>query len=70
MTLQEFFNTDYFNAIVFEAACYRALERGGVDNWSWYDQSYEDYCNDLGVDSIDEMVDKEIRFLRRKYTND
>lgn len=70
MTLQEFFNTDYFKGIVFEAACYCALERGGVDNWSGYGQSYEDYCNDLGVDSIDEMVDKEIRFLRRKYTND
>lgn len=27
MTLQEFFNTDYFKGIVFEAACYCALER-------------------------------------------
>ena len=70
MTLHEFFDTDDFKSLVFESVCYRALERGGVDNWSWYDQSYEDYCNDLGVDSIDEMVDKEIRFLRRKYTND
>lgn len=32
MTLQEFFNTGYFKSLVFEANCYRALERGGVDN--------------------------------------
>lgn len=70
MTLQEFFDTDYFKSLVFEVNCYRALERGGVDNWSWYGQSYEDYCNELGVDSLDEIVDKEIRALKRTYKND
>ena len=29
MTLQEFFDTDYFKSLVFEANCYRALEQGG-----------------------------------------
>lgn len=70
MTLQEFFDTDYFKSLVFEANCYRALERGGVDNWQWYGQSYEDYCNELGVDSLDEIADKEIRALKRTYKND
>lgn len=70
MTLQEFFDTDYFKALMFESVCYRALERGGVDNWSWYGQSYEDYCNNLGADSLDEIADKEIRALKRTYTND
>lgn len=70
MTLQEFFNTDYFKALVFESVCYRALDRGGVDNWNWYGQSYKDYCNNLGVDSIDEIVDQEIRALKRTYQND
>lgn len=32
MTLQEFFNTEYFKSLVFEANCYRALDQGGVDN--------------------------------------
>lgn len=70
MTLQEFFDSDYFKSLVFEANCYRALERGGVDNWTWYGQSYEDYCNNLGADSIDEIADKEIRALKRMYKND
>lgn len=70
MTLQEFFNTDYFKSLVFEANCYRALEQGGVDNWTWYGQSYEDYCNNLGADSIDEIADKEIRALKRMYKDD
>lgn len=62
MTLQEFFDTDDFKSLVFESVCYRALERGGVDNWNKYSYSYEDYCNDL--------ADKEIRALKRIYTND
>ena len=70
MTLQEFFDTDYFKSLVFEANCYRALERGGVDNWNWYGYSYEDYCNDLGADSIDEIVDQEIRTTKAVYKND
>lgn len=62
MTLQEFFDTDDFKSLVFESVCYRALARGGVDNWNKYSYSYEDYCNDL--------ADKEIRALKRIYTND
>ena len=54
MTLQEFFDTDYFKSLVFEANCYRALEQGGVDNWEWYCESYTDYCNELGANSIDD----------------
>ena len=70
MTLQEFFDTDYFKALVFEANCYRALEQGGVDNWSWYCESYTDYCNELGADSIDEVADQEIRATKAVYKND
>lgn len=70
MTLQEFLNTDYFKELMFESNCYRALEQGGVDNWSWYGESYNDYCNKFEVDSIDEVVDREIRALKRVYIND
>ena len=70
MTLQEFFDTDYFKSRVFEANCYRALDQGGVDNWNWYGQSYEDYCNDLGANSIDEITDQEIRATKAVYKND
>lgn len=70
MTLQEFFNTDYFKALVLEANCYRALERGGVDNWSWYGFSYTNYCDELGADSIDEIADQEIRTVKAVYGND
>ena len=69
MTLQEFFDTDYFKSLVFEANCYRALDRGGV-NWNWYCYVYEDYCNDLGADSIDEIADQEIRTTKAVYKND
>lgn len=70
MTLQEFFNTDYFRSLVFEANCYRALDQGGVDNWAWYGESYGDYCNELGADSIDEIADQEIRTMKAVYGND
>lgn len=70
MTLQEFFDTDYFKSFVFEANCYRALDQGGVDNWNWYGQSYEDYCNDLGANSIDEITDQEIRAIKAVYRDD
>lgn len=55
---------------MFEANCYRALDQGGVDNWNWYSQSYEDYCNDLGANSIDEIADQEIRATKAVYRND
>ena len=55
---------------MFEAHCYRALDQGGVDNWNWYGQSYEDYCNDLGANSIDEIADQEIRATKAVYKND
>ena len=70
MTLEEFFDTDYFKSLVFEANCYRALEQGGVDNWEWYCESYTDYCNELGADSIDEVADQEIRATKAVYKND
>lgn len=70
MTLQEFFNTDYFKSLVFEANCYRALDQGGVDDWSWYGFSYTDYCDELGADSIDEIADQEIRTVKAVYGND
>ena len=70
MTLQEFFDTEYFKSLVFESNCYRALEEGGVDNWSLYCKSYTDYCNNVDVDSLDEIADKEIRALKRMFAND
>lgn len=70
MTLQEFFNTEYFKSLVFEANCYRALDQGGVDNWSRYGFSYTDYCDELGADSIDEIADQEIRTMKAVYGND
>lgn len=70
MTLQEFFNTGYFKSLVFEANCYRALERGGVDNWSWYGYSYSDYCDEHDTDSIDEVADQEIRTAKAVYQDD
>lgn len=70
MTLQEFFNTEYFKSLVFEANCYRALDRGGVDNWNWYSESYGDYCDEHGADSIDEVADQEIRVTKAVYQND
>ena len=70
MTLQEFFNTEYFKSLVFAANCYRALDQGGVDNWGWYGFSYTDYCDKLGADSIDEIADQEIRTVKAVYGND
>ena len=38
----------------------RALEYGGVDNWSWYGESMSDYLNDCGEESFSDIADKEI----------
>lgn len=70
MTLQEFFDTEYFKSLVFEANCYRALDQGEVDNWIGYGESYGDYCDELGADSIDEIADQEIRTVKAVYGND
>ena len=70
MTLSEFFETDYYKSLVFEANCYRALERGGVDNWTGYCDSYKDYCDDLGTGSIDEIADQEIRATKAVSRDD
>lgn len=70
MELRDFFETDYFKALMFESVCYCALDQGGVDNWNWYEASYQDYCDEFGADSIDEIVSKKIQALKRIYTND
>lgn len=70
MELKDFFETAYYKSLVYEANCYRALDRGGVDNWNWYEMSYQDYCDELGADSIDEVADQEIRATKAVYQND
>ena len=70
MTLQEYNDSDNIKSHMRETNCYRALERGGVDNWNWYGESYTDYCNELGADSIDEIADQEIRATKAVYKND
>ena len=42
-----------------------ALQSGGVDNWSWYSDSINDYCNEYNENKqedfcISDIVDKEI----------
>lgn len=47
-----------------------ALEAGGVDNWSWYGESYSDYLNDMKNEyklsqeedfDFDDIVEHEIK---------
>lgn len=70
MTLKEFFETDYFKQLVFDANCYNALEGMGVDNWEGYCFAYEEFCRMADADSIDKIVDEEIRLVKEKYLND
>lgn len=35
-----------------------ALESGGVDNWSYYGDSFCDYLNEYGYEEFDEAVDR------------
>lgn len=35
-----------------------ALEAGGVDNWSYYGDSFCDYLNEYGYEEFDEAVDR------------
>ena len=33
--------------LLYEAYQLRALENGGVDNWSWYGESISDFCEEM-----------------------
>ena len=70
MKLKEFFESKYFRNLVFDANCYRALERGGVDNWEWAGDSIRDYCKRLGGESLDEIVSSEIEVVKVTFTDD
>lgn len=70
MTLQEFLSSSFYKSLVFDSHCYLALMQGGVDNWVGYCEAYQDYCDGFGTDSIDEIVDQEIRVTKAVYRND
>lgn len=40
---------------------YYALERGGVDNWTWYSESISDFLDENGCETIDEVVEKDLK---------
>ena len=37
----------YLKYLIESRARLEALESGGVDNWSWYGESYSDYLADI-----------------------
>ena len=39
----------------------QALECGGIDNWWWYGESMKNYCEEAKCDSIENIVDEEIK---------
>jgi hypothetical protein len=39
-----------------------ALEAGGVDNWSWYGESFENYLEDM-KDEYDMEINEDLDFL-------
>lgn len=38
-----------------------ALEAGGVDNWEWYGASIQDFCKNENVETIEELVERDIK---------
>ena len=40
---------------------YYALERGGVDNWSWYSESISDFLDENECETIEEVVEKDLK---------
>lgn len=70
MELKDFLMTDYFYNLVFEANCYRALERAGVDAWEYYGDAYEDFCEEMKGVSIDEIAGAEILKVKEAYLDD
>lgn len=40
---------------------YYALERGGVDNWTWYSESISEFLDENRCETIDEIVEKDLK---------
>lgn len=40
---------------------YYALEQGGVDNWTWHDESISDFLDENRCETIDEIVEKDLK---------
>ena len=70
MNLKDFFETEYFKSCVYEALCYQALERSGVDNWEWYGDAFYDYCVEEGAGSMEEMGERELKRQEKEYLDD
>lgn len=44
--------------LIANSEMYKALDKGGVDNWEWYDESFRDYIsNDEKYSDFDEYID-------------
>ena len=46
--------------ILYSATLYKALEAGGVDNWSYFEESVQAALDDVGCQDIEEVIEKEI----------
>lgn len=46
--------------ILYNTTLYKALEAGGVDNWSYFGESIQEALDDVGCQDIDEVIEKEI----------
>jgi hypothetical protein len=51
---------DYKDLLVDRDTLY-ALEAGGVDNWNYYGDAINDYCNEAGFETIEEMVENYLK---------
>lgn len=51
---------EWLKEVLIKASIYEALEAGGVDNWSGYDFSIHTTLDELGYETVEETVEKEI----------
>lgn len=46
--------------LLYYSTLYHALSAGGVDNWTYYGESIKDALDELGYNSIDEVIENEL----------
>ena len=51
-----------YNDLVERSETLRALERGGVDNWSFYEEALRSYFGDDYDDDDDEEVERRLQY--------
>lgn len=63
-------NEEQLKQLIIQSNSFLALQQGGVDNWSFYsdsfDEAYTQWAEDIGIDNVNNKSFKELEELIAK----